>query len=113
LDTAHLPASYLPLRSILALAALGLWTQPGFLLAVLCSVIVLQVTLNQLALAPVTLCAVFAWNLGWTGQWHAVPGKIQNDLVPSMINGEQNSYLLELVAHSATSNVDSRSSDRV
>ncbi|WIA08168.1 hypothetical protein OEZ85_007622 [Tetradesmus obliquus] len=46
-----------------------------------------KVTLNQLALAPVTLCAVFAWNLGLTGQWHAVPEKIQNDMVPSMING--------------------------
>jgi hypothetical protein len=57
------------------------------------------VTLNQLALAPVTLCAVFAWNLGWTGQWHAVPDKIQNDLVPSMINGEPNINQLALVTH--------------
>ena len=48
----------------------------------------LQVALNQLALAPVTLAAVFAWNLGLTGQWDALPNKITNDLVPSMINGE-------------------------
>lgn len=48
----------------------------------------LQVALNQLALAPVTLAAVFAWNLGLTGQWAALPAKITNDLVPSMINGE-------------------------
>lgn len=47
-----------------------------------------QVALNQLALAPVTLAAVFAWNLGLTGQLAAVPDKIRNDLVPSMINGK-------------------------
>lgn len=47
----------------------------------------MQVTLNQLALAPVTLAAVFTWNLGLTGQSDAILGKIQRDLVPSMING--------------------------
>lgn len=47
----------------------------------------MQVTLNQLALAPVTLAAVFAWNLGWTGQTALLKSKIQHDLIPSMING--------------------------
>lgn len=46
-----------------------------------------QVTLNQLALAPVTLLAVFTWNLGLTGQTAALPDKIKHDLIPSMING--------------------------
>lgn len=47
-----------------------------------------QVTLNQLALAPVTLVAVFTWNLALTGQTAALQNKIKHDLVPSMINGE-------------------------
>eukprot|EP00775_Hariotina_reticulata_P011773 gene11773-11918_t len=46
-----------------------------------------KVALNQLALAPVVLAAVFAWNLGLTNQLAALPGKIGNDLLPSMING--------------------------
>ncbi|KAF8072452.1 SYM1 [Scenedesmus sp. PABB004] len=46
-----------------------------------------KVTANQLLLAPVTLAVVFAWNLGLTGQGAAVPAKIQNDLVPAMVNG--------------------------
>jgi protein Mpv17 len=50
-------------------------------------VVLPQVTLNQLALAPVTLAAVFTWNLTLTGQSSAIAGKIQRDLVPSMING--------------------------
>lgn len=54
--------------------------------------LILQVTLNQLALAPVTLAAVFTWNSVLTGQSEAIPGKIQKDLVPSMINGESLSY---------------------
>lgn len=45
--------------------------------------------LNQLALAPVTLAAVFTWNSVLTGQSATIPGKIQKDLVPNMINGEQ------------------------
>lgn len=49
-----------------------------------------QVALNQLALAPVVLAAVFAWNLGLTNQLAALPGKIRRDLVPSMINGRHN-----------------------
>lgn len=51
-------------------------------------VLALQVALNQLALAPVTLAAVFTWNSVLTGQSEAIPGKIQRDLVPSMLNGE-------------------------
>lgn len=53
-----------------------------------CTVLALQVALNQLALAPVTLAAVFTWNSVLTGQSEAIPGKIQRDLVPSMLNGE-------------------------
>lgn len=51
-------------------------------------VLALQVALNQLALAPVTLAAVFTWNSVLTGQSEAIPGKIQRDLVSSMLNGE-------------------------
>lgn len=46
-----------------------------------------QVLLNQIALAPVVLVVVFAWNLALTGQSHAIPQKIEKDLVPTMING--------------------------
>lgn len=48
-----------------------------------------QVALNQLALAPVTLAAVFTWNLALTGQTAALAGKIRHELVPNMINGER------------------------
>jgi hypothetical protein len=51
-------------------------------------ILTLQVALNQLALAPVTLAAVFTWNSVLTGQSEAIPGKIQRDLVPSMLNGD-------------------------
>lgn len=46
-----------------------------------------KVTLNQVALSPVVLAVVFAWNLGLTGQSNKIEGKIRNDLVPTMING--------------------------
>ncbi len=46
-----------------------------------------QVTANQLALAPIVLGAVFAWNLTLTGQSHQLKSKLERDLVPSMING--------------------------
>lgn len=46
-----------------------------------------KVALNQLALAPVVLAVVFAWNLALTQQVQGIPAKIQRDLVPSMING--------------------------
>ena len=44
--------------------------------------------LNQLALAPVVLTTVFAWNLLLTRQADVIPSKIKRDLVPTMINGE-------------------------
>eukprot|EP00877_Chromochloris_zofingiensis_P013579 jgi/Chrzof1/8475/Cz03g12020.t1 len=52
-----------------------------------------KVTLNQLALAPVTLAAVFTWNLALTNKTNDIPEKLKRDLVPSMINGEHNSEL--------------------
>jgi hypothetical protein len=45
------------------------------------------VLLNQVALAPVVLAVVFAWNLSLTGEGQQIPGKIRRDLVPSMVNG--------------------------
>ena len=47
-----------------------------------------QVALNQLALAPVVLTTVFAWNLLLTQKADEIPCKIRRDLVPTMINGE-------------------------
>lgn len=47
----------------------------------------LQVTLNQLALAPVVLAAVFTWNLVLQRHQHEVPQKIKRDLVPTMVTG--------------------------
>ena len=46
-----------------------------------------KVGLNQLALAPVVLTAVFAWNTVFTGNGAAFPGKLRADLVPTMVNG--------------------------
>ncbi len=47
----------------------------------------LQVTLNQLALAPVVLCGVFAWNLALQGQASQVGAKIRRDLPTSLVAG--------------------------
>eukprot|EP00891_Asterochloris_glomerata_P008952 jgi/Astpho2/8952/e_gw1.00133.284.1_t len=47
----------------------------------------LQVALNQLALAPVVLTTVFAWNLLLTQKADEIPSKIKRDMVPTMING--------------------------
>ncbi|GBF90193.1 hypothetical protein Rsub_03326 [Raphidocelis subcapitata] len=46
-----------------------------------------KVLLNQVALAPVVLAVVFAWNLSLTGEAQQIPGKIRRDMVPSMVNG--------------------------
>lgn len=48
----------------------------------------MQVAANQLLLAPVVLAVVFSWNLALTGQLEGLGGKLQRDLVPSMMNGE-------------------------
>lgn len=48
-----------------------------------------QVFLNQTVLAPVVLTVVFSWNLLLTGQASQISSKIQNDLVPTMVNGRQ------------------------
>lgn len=46
-----------------------------------------KVTANQLLLAPCTLTAVFSWNLICQGKEKEIPGKLKNDLVPTMMNG--------------------------
>lgn len=46
-----------------------------------------QVAANQLALGPVVLTTVFAWNLLLTKQLESLPGKIRRDLAPTVVNG--------------------------
>lgn len=46
-----------------------------------------KVALNQLALAPVVLAVVFAWNLVPLGRGREWPAKVKNDLWPTMVNG--------------------------
>lgn len=46
-----------------------------------------KVTLNQLALAPVVLAAVFTWNLVLQRQHRSVPQKLRHDLLPTMTTG--------------------------
>ena len=46
-----------------------------------------QVVLNQVALAPVVLLTVFAWNLALSGAPGQLPEKIRRDLLPSLVNG--------------------------
>lgn len=46
-----------------------------------------KVALNQLALAPVVLAAVFAWNLVPLGRGSEWPAKVKKDLWPTMVNG--------------------------
>jgi protein Mpv17 len=46
-----------------------------------------KVTLNQVALAPVVLAAVFAWNLVPLGRGREWPAKVKKDLFPTMVNG--------------------------
>lgn len=46
-----------------------------------------QVSLNQLALAPVTITVVFAWNMALTGQLHKLRAKYESDFFPTMRNG--------------------------
>ena len=47
----------------------------------------IKVASNQLLLAPATLTAVFSWNLICQGKEKEIPGKLKNDLVPTMMNG--------------------------
>ena len=46
-----------------------------------------KVTLNQVALAPVVLAAVFAWNLVPLDRGSEWPAKVKKDLFPTMVNG--------------------------
>jgi len=47
----------------------------------------IKVSLNQLALAPVVLSAVFTWNLILQQKSSEVRGKLKRDLLPTMVNG--------------------------
>lgn len=47
----------------------------------------LQVTLNQLALAPLTISVAFGWNLALQQRLGELPGKLRADFVPTMLNG--------------------------
>jgi len=60
------------------------WTMPTKSVVTFLS----KVTANQLLLAPCTLTTVFAWNLALSGKADAIPEKIKQDLVPTMINGK-------------------------
>eukprot|EP00873_Tetraselmis_striata_P015381 jgi/Tetstr1/435645/TSEL_024545.t1 len=46
-----------------------------------------KVLLNQVALGPVVGLSVFTWTLATQGKFDEIPGKIQRDLVPTMVNG--------------------------
>ena len=46
-----------------------------------------KVTLNQIVLGPIVLTTAFAWNLGLQQKLYEFKGKMQRDLVPTMING--------------------------
>lgn len=46
-----------------------------------------KVSLNQLALAPVTVTVAFAWNLALTGRLHDLPNKLKADFVGTLQNG--------------------------
>lgn len=46
-----------------------------------------KVSLNQLALAPVTISVVFAWNMALTGQLDKLRAKYEADFFPTMRNG--------------------------
>ena len=58
------------------------------LFAIFQKAFVLQVILNQIALAPVVLTFAFSWNLALTGQKNQIKGKLSRDLVPTMMNGK-------------------------
>lgn len=46
-----------------------------------------KVTLNQLALAPLTISVAFGWNLALQQRLGELPGKLRADFVPTMLNG--------------------------
>lgn len=46
-----------------------------------------KVTLNQLCLAPLTITVAFAWNLALQQKLGQLQGKLQQDFVPTIING--------------------------
>ena len=48
---------------------------------------ILQVALNQLVLAPVTISVAFAWNLALQGKLEQLPAKLRADFVTTMQNG--------------------------
>lgn len=46
-----------------------------------------KVAMNQLCLAPVVITCVFAWNLALQGQAPSLRGKLEQDFVPTLVNG--------------------------
>jgi hypothetical protein len=48
---------------------------------------ILQVALNQLCLAPITISVAFAWNLALQRRLDELPAKLRSDFLPTMLNG--------------------------
>ena len=46
-----------------------------------------KVAMNQLCLAPVVISCVFAWNLALQGQAPLLRRKLEQDFVPTLVNG--------------------------
>jgi protein Mpv17 len=47
----------------------------------------IKVTLNQIVLGPIVLTTAFAWNLWLQGLARSLSGKLERDLVPTLITG--------------------------
>lgn len=59
----------------------------------------LQVFLNQAALGPLVTSVVFTWNLLLQNKASEIPQKVKQDLVPTMVNGEQPaSYVVQIIS---------------
>ena len=67
-------------------ACLSLWQLARY---VTCCFLHLQVFLNQVALGPLVTSVAFTWNLMLQNKTSAIPQKMKQDLVPTMVNGEQ------------------------
>jgi protein Mpv17 len=46
-----------------------------------------KVVLNQLALAPLVISGIFAWNLLFQNQLNQLPAKVKQDFIPTLFNG--------------------------
>jgi protein Mpv17 len=47
----------------------------------------IKVLLNQIVLGPLVLASAFSWNLALQQQSDQIRGKIQKDLLPTLVNG--------------------------